>query len=1639
MIMTSPAVYLLDVDLSSGTPVLAAWLMAPDPEGVEAGATVSYRWQQSANGSDWQTISGAIGHAFTPGALYADRLIRFEISYRDGSGHVEVVQSAASTPAHRLLTDPLPVQLAAGDSQEGVPIQSTIPSGTSVLAYQWQRPTGDGAWLAIIGASAASYTPVDADADRPVRLQVRYAAGSGLAQTAYLETDPIVNLDDDEVWALQAPTGLKQGQALTLVATSAGDLLQIQDPDDPRLSVRWEAWRPSQPNVIEDLGVNARRLQLGQEHVGRLIRATVLYADPGKAGEEVSVLLTTSDVVADVNDLPQGALAIDGSPAQREILSARAEFFDIDQGVDPIDADRLSWQWYFEGPTAADHDDVLIPAATTPSLSLTQAHVNQAIKVAASYTDAAGFQNTIVSGPTERVQDINDPPQGSLLIQGGFIEGQILTLTDQTGDDDGLPASGSGERRYQWLLDGSEVIGEGLSLTLTQAHLGSWNPDHPEPGRWGSRSLSARVVWVDHLGNAEEVLSEQSGPVRNVNDPPSGTIGVQGSGSSGPPREREVLRADLVELSDADGIDLWSRPAVWSWFLGGLPIAGAEGPDLEIDRTMIGRPLSVRAEYVDGFGTSERLVRELGTVLNEPDPATGLIWIAVPEGRDPQQGDTLAAQHDLADEDGMPDAAAIQWTWHARYPGGHPMHPNGFEEQIGSGATLTLSQAEVGAQIQLRARFVDRLGGEERPAPGDWTFPAGNIDDPPDFGNLGIQGVLAQGGTLELAGWLTDPDLRSLANPSARLTAGSAALTVLWEAIDATGSVRDLGLMGPTLPLTQDLVGSRIQARISYVDPWGGAVEQTLATAVPGAAVGDVNDPADGIFQIAGAAEQGAQLSVEVAITDADEGYEAIDPARLSWRWFVEGPTADDHDDVPLEGSLASTLLLGQEHVGQLIKVQGSYRDARGFDNQLLSAAFGPIADLDDPPRGALRIEGTYEQGQVLTLIDTIEDPDGIPAAGQDGARRYVWLLGGQEIEGQRGNTLTLAQEHVGYWWDGNPEGFGDRAISAVLEYTDRAGNFMQIATEQPSEDRVRNVNDPPVGPEILGELREGETLSLVFDSLKDADGVDPWSVSWQWFADDQLVGTDVSLTLALEHIGRSLSLQASYTDGFGHPEILRTRLGVVANRPDPATGELWITIDGERALEQGASLLAEHRFEDPDFPAGGPAGSEIDWTWHALWPVDQAQGSGREVSIGAGERLTLTQAHVGAEIELRAHFTDRWGDEAGPFVARTFGSVADRDDEPSGSLVIAGSRRVGRALTLTGTVTDLDSATPESPQGELPLHQLSNLDVRWEARRPEADSQAFLPLWGLSGTDFEPGPELLGQQIRAVVSWTDGGGFPETLTIEADGPVLAEPARLTGQIYHWRSHALLAGVEVSIEPMYGPEPSSPDGGPTWSPATTFADGQFRFEDLPQGAYQLVASSEVSAGELTAAITTADAMAALKLSLGRNPNPDPDGPGPLQPVPVSPYQWIAADLDGDGRVDRSDAQAILRIATGQSDPRAGWSFIAEGEDFLIEQGLDGPVFERPSAEVSRAAPVELELGTEGVFHAPRMGDAALEGYAFPSANLVGVLRGDVDGSWAWSGSGDGGTAVFLPPSYFTGLAALVPGIDIVHPAQFWVF
>ena len=117
------------------------------------------------------------------------------------------------------------------------------------------------------------------------------------------------------------------------------------------------------------------------------------------------------------------------------------------------------------------------------------------------------------------------------------------------------------------------------------------------------------------------------------------------------------------------------------------------------------------------------------------------------------------------------------------------------------------------------------------------------------------------------------------------------------------------------------------------------------------------------------------------------------------------------------------------------------------------------------------------------------------------------------------------------------------------------------------------------------------------------------------------------------------------------------------------------------------------------------------------------------------------------------------------------------------------------------------------------------------------------------------------------------------------------------------------------------------------------------------------------------AVNLTDAIAILKMIVGLNVNSNN--------TPLSPYQAIAADFDQSGDVGLTDAIGVLKMVVGLSAPTPSWKYY---DDAKLASAYTSAQSLNPKGWTTTA--VISNTGT-----------------ADSSVKLVGVLTGDVDGSW----------------------------------------
>jgi hypothetical protein len=1184
----------------------------------------------------------------------------------------------------------------------------------------------------------------------------------GLGQRETLTSAPsqaVANSPDPAIWdtTRQITGETKQGATLRV------DTRGISDGDGVgAFSYQWQQAQASNTNTWETIaGATSTTLILTQAQVGKVIRSVVNFKDG--SGNDENVTSQPTAAIANVNDAPSGFITIDGTATKGETLTANTTKLSDADGLG-----RFSYQW--------EADGINIAEATSKEFILSQAQVGKVVSVVVSYTDAGGAAESVRAAASRPVSNSNKAPTGGVSLSGTATQGQELTAdTSALLDEDGL-----GAFSYQWKADGINIAdATSKEFTLTQAQAG--------------KIVSAVVSYTDLKGTVEDVASNQTTAVADINDIPAGEIEI-----SGLPTEGATLRAITGSINDPDGAPTLSNAGntlQFKWKADDSAISGAISDSYNLTQADVGKAISVEVAYTDNGGFRNTISSSpTAKIVNINDSPTGAVTVS----GSAQQGQILAADTSgLSDLDGIA-GVAFSYQWLA----------NGSPISAATDKTFTPTQAEVGKRVAVVIAYKDNQGTPEslRSAA---TTAIENTNDAPS-GLLTIKGNPEQGQTLTAdTSALTDAD------------GLGTSISYQWKADSDTIS----GATSKTLPLGQAQVGKTISVVATYTDGQG---TPESVTSIKTTAVSNLNDKPSGLPVIRGQLAQTLQLTADTSsISDAD-GLGAF-----SYQWKADGSN--------IVNATSETFSLTQAEVGKRISVVVSYIDGQGTSESLTSSQSKPVGSADSLLSGSVRVDSNgapIAQGNQLRA-DTSSSPiqlNGNPLS----QLNYQWYANGVAISGATTDRFTPTQPQVG------------QLISVeIIDPTSGASR-----SSDPSSP-VINSNDAPTGlaatSGLLNSLpQENATLSIDPTPIRDADGRSS-SPSYQWTIDGVRItaANQASFTPTDEHVGRQLAVQISYTDDFGSQEIVTQTVGHVVAVNDASTGSLSLagflladqplsildtladpdglttrTYTWERSSDGGTSWATITTQSDPKAAGYGTyqlsktadAGAQIrvvasyiDQQGFTETIRSQATGrvigqfsEGRQISYASSDPLALLQWQIRSS--SLANWTDLPGETSDSLrTENNWGGQAVRlkiNGAPLPELAIAAiDSGVGVLPPLSSDgpleigVTLTAGLPLDDPDG-LNLNQ-ANLQVQWQ--RFSSVANAWLAISGATSSSYKTVPADTDQSIRAVLTYTDAQNFSNTLYSNSLKPRLVAPPTPEGLFNPIASDDVLTAAEYAI------------------------------------------------------------------------------------------------------------------------------------------------------------------------------------------------------------------------------------------------
>ena len=1229
-----------------------------DEDGLE-NASFSYQW--IAGGTD---ISGATGSSYTLTADEEGLAIQVWVSFTDDAGNPEAMTSDAT---EAVVTTPNSQASGAPTISGTAQVGETLTADTSGISdedglenasfsYQWITGGTD-----ISGVTGSSYTLVDAEEGKAIKVRVSFTDDAGNEETLTSDTTEAV-VAKPNAPATGEPTisGTAQvGETLT------ADMSGIADEDGRDNANFKYQWIVNDGNADSDIaGAASATYTPVSDDQGNTIKVRVSFTDD--AGNEETLTSAATDAVAGTGPTEP--------PAKPRELTAPEVLHDSVtlRWKDPQDDTitgyiilRRDKDIHEEGTfeTVNANTGTADTTYTDTSVDPEKRYVYR-IKAINAY-DESEISSWVRAYTPATPATGNTPATGAPSISGTVQVGETLTAdTSGISDEDGFDNAAF---TYQWLADDAEISGAtGSSYTLAESDEG--------------KAIKVRVSFTDDGGNAETLTSAATTAVAaKPNSQATGAPTLSGTAQVG-----ETLRADVSSIADEDG--LANATFSYQWLADDADIGGATGSTYALAADDVGKAIKVRVSFTDDAGNNEELTSAatdaVAARLNSA--ATGAPTISGTA----QVWETLEADvSSIADEDGLENAAfAYQWL---------------ADDADITGVTdsrYTLAEADEGKAVKVQVSFTDDAGNEEMLASAATAAVAAKPNSPAT-GAPTISGTARVGETLTA-------DTSGIADADGL---DNATFTYRWLAADAEIA----GATNSTYTLADSDSSKAIKVQVSFTDDAGN--EETLTSDATETVTAKPNSPATGAPTISGTARVGETLTADTSgIADAD----GLDNATFTYRWLAadaeiagatnstytladadsskaikvqasftddagneetltsaataavaarpntpatgepningtaqvgETLTADtsgiaDEDglgnvaftyqwlagDADISGATNSTHTLGEADKGKAIRLTVSFTDDAGNEETLTSAATDTVAGAGptEPPAKPRTLKATEVSHDKVTL--TWRDPQDNTITGYIILRRDkdVHEEGTFEtVEANTGTADTTYTDTSVY-----PEKRYVYRIKAVNAY-DESEISSWVRAYTPAAPAPENT--PATGtPTISGTVQVGETLTADTSGIADDDGLENVTFSYQWLADDADIdgATASSYTLADTEEGKAVKLTVSFTDDAGNAETL-TSAGTAAVEAAPnsaATGAPTIT---------GTAQVAETLTADTSGIADADGLDNA--TFNYQWLAGNAHIAG-----ATGSSYTLVSGDMGKAIKVRVSFTDDAGNE---------------------------------------------------------------------------------------------------------------------------------------------------------------------------------------------------------------------------------------------------------------------------------------------------------------------------------------------------------------------------------------------------------
>ena len=557
----------------------------------------------------------------------------------------------------------------------------TNPSYT----YQWLADDAE-----IAGETSTEYRVKLADMGKTLKVRVSFTDDRGTEETRTSSATRAVKRRNH--WPEGKPIirgTLEVGQTLT------ADISGISDPNgmtNATFSYRWGA-------TLSGSGSTDSEYTLVSRDEGTdSISLKVTYTDDD--GHEETLYTERRGVVAPSPTKATGAPAITGVAQVGQTLAVDTSGIADGDGLANVSY-RYRWVSHVSSWRGNTHPTgYIVWRSSDSTYTVVDADEGGTIKVRVSFTDDAGFEETLISAPTAAVVAATTPgAPRSVDVQPAGTGGLSLSWQE--------PASNGG----------SEI--SGYTVEWKKA-ADSWDTDedvseatardtiHTITGLELDVEYTVRVIATNSVGDGPASDEVPATPVAQTSQQQAATQNTPATGQpaiSGTLQVGETLTADTSPIGDADGVTNATFSYQWIRNNGraDVDIEGATGPSYALVSNDEGKTIKVRVSFTDDAGNSESMTSAATAAVLPNVSATGAPAIAGTL----EVGETLTADTSgIADSDGLENVSySYQWI---RSDG-----TDDWDVEGATGSTYAVTAADVDKAIKLRVNFTDDKGSVE--------------------------------------------------------------------------------------------------------------------------------------------------------------------------------------------------------------------------------------------------------------------------------------------------------------------------------------------------------------------------------------------------------------------------------------------------------------------------------------------------------------------------------------------------------------------------------------------------------------------------------------------------------------------------------------------------------------------------------------------------------------------------------------------------------------------------------------------------------------------------------------------------------------------------------------------------------------